>query len=226
MAPPTKRRKNGTVEVVFDPSARVEYLTGFHKRKLQRIKHAREEAAKREKSERATERKRLRELRKEELKSHVEAVNALLRQQVDRDKSDNSGGEEDDDDEQEWAGLGDLGDDKPAPIDHEDEYIDEDRYTTVTIESIDITKSGLYNSTLADSGPEERGSVSIDAATTKEKGISAGKRADGRLLSTKEKPSTKPKAKKKFRYLSKGDRKVARMKERLGNKAKAKARRE
>jgi ribosomal RNA-processing protein 17 len=62
MGPPTKRRKkdsNAVEEVVFDASARADYLTGFHKRKLQRIKRAREEAAKREKAEKVTERKRV-----------------------------------------------------------------------------------------------------------------------------------------------------------------------
>ena len=62
MAPPSKkRRRDGSAveEVVFDPSARADYLTGFHKRKLQRIKHAQEEAAKREKAERTATRKRV-----------------------------------------------------------------------------------------------------------------------------------------------------------------------
>lgn len=54
-----KRRKPGsaTEEVTFDFSAREEYLTGFHKRKLQRIKHAKEEAIKKERAERIVARK-------------------------------------------------------------------------------------------------------------------------------------------------------------------------
>ncbi len=57
--PPTKRRKliSTIEEIAFDPSAREDYLTGFHKRKLQRIKHAKEEAAKREREEQLTARK-------------------------------------------------------------------------------------------------------------------------------------------------------------------------
>ncbi|KAF2435048.1 hypothetical protein EJ08DRAFT_388157 [Tothia fuscella] len=54
MKPPTKRRKINTVtveEVKFDDSARADYLTGFHKRKVARIKHAQEQAAKKEKEE-------------------------------------------------------------------------------------------------------------------------------------------------------------------------------
>jgi ribosomal RNA-processing protein 17 len=56
---PKKRKKsNAAIEVIsFDQSAREDYLTGFHKRKLQRAKHAQEEAAKREKEERIAARK-------------------------------------------------------------------------------------------------------------------------------------------------------------------------
>lgn len=58
-----KKRKlaEGQVEdLTFDPSARQEYLTGFHKRKQARIQTAREAAIKREKEERAKERKAVR----------------------------------------------------------------------------------------------------------------------------------------------------------------------
>jgi ribosomal RNA-processing protein 17 len=58
MAPPRKRLKTVAVEeITFDPAAREEYLTGFHKRKQARIKHAQEQAAKREREERIQERK-------------------------------------------------------------------------------------------------------------------------------------------------------------------------
>ena len=57
--PPSKKRKlfSTIEEIAFDPSAREDYLTGFHKRKLQRIKHAKEETAKREREEKLTARK-------------------------------------------------------------------------------------------------------------------------------------------------------------------------
>jgi ribosomal RNA-processing protein 17 len=54
MPPPSKKRKIAVTvpeKIEFDFSAREEYLTGFHKRKLARIKHAQEENAKREKEE-------------------------------------------------------------------------------------------------------------------------------------------------------------------------------
>jgi ribosomal RNA-processing protein 17 len=55
MGPASKKRKIGSkapAEITFDFAAREEYLTGFHKRKQARIKHAQEEAAKKEKEER------------------------------------------------------------------------------------------------------------------------------------------------------------------------------
>ena len=58
---PTSKKKRKAApaieEIVFDASAREDYLSGFHKRKLQRIKHARGEAAKREREERLNSRR-------------------------------------------------------------------------------------------------------------------------------------------------------------------------
>ena len=54
IAPPAKKRRKKAYtveEIKFDPSAREDYLTGFHKRKLQRIKLAKKEAAKKERDE-------------------------------------------------------------------------------------------------------------------------------------------------------------------------------
>jgi ribosomal RNA-processing protein 17 len=63
--PSNKRRKitGGKItvekveEVKFDFSAREEYLSGFHKRKVQREKHAKEAALRREKEEKKEARK-------------------------------------------------------------------------------------------------------------------------------------------------------------------------
>jgi ribosomal RNA-processing protein 17 len=41
-----KKRKNPIEEITFNPEEREEYLTGFRKRKLQRVKHAQDVAAK------------------------------------------------------------------------------------------------------------------------------------------------------------------------------------
>ena len=59
IVPPRKKRKSPSAieEIAFDLSAREDYLTGFHKRKLQRIKHAKEEAAKKDREEKVNARK-------------------------------------------------------------------------------------------------------------------------------------------------------------------------
>jgi len=59
VAPPKKKRKVAPAieEISFDFSAREDYLTGFHKRKVQRIKDAKEEAAKKDREEKLAARK-------------------------------------------------------------------------------------------------------------------------------------------------------------------------
>lgn len=51
------RKQQPVEELKFDPDARQEYLTGFHKRKVQRIKHAQELAAKLAREEKLEHRK-------------------------------------------------------------------------------------------------------------------------------------------------------------------------
>lgn len=57
--PPRKKQRSASAieEISFDFSAREDYLTGFHKRKLLRIKHAKEEAAKKDREEKLAARK-------------------------------------------------------------------------------------------------------------------------------------------------------------------------
>ena len=62
MVPLAKRRRiEATIveEITFDTASRHEYLTGFHKRKLQRAKHAQEAAERRAKAEKIEQRKKV-----------------------------------------------------------------------------------------------------------------------------------------------------------------------
>jgi Nucleolar protein 12 (25kDa) len=62
MPPPTKKRKlqpSAVEEITFDLAARQEYLTGFHKRKLQRAKQAQDAAEKRARAEKIEERRKV-----------------------------------------------------------------------------------------------------------------------------------------------------------------------
>ena len=62
MPPPLKKRRTQPTsvdEITFDTAARQEYLTGFHKRKLQRSKHAQEVAEKKARTERIEQRRKV-----------------------------------------------------------------------------------------------------------------------------------------------------------------------
>lgn len=62
LPPPAKKRKrdHAVEEIAFDKDARTEYLTGFHKRKQQRIKVAQEAAAEKARQEKIEFRKQVR----------------------------------------------------------------------------------------------------------------------------------------------------------------------
>ena len=161
----------------------------------------------------------LREGRKTDLEEHVKAVNALLREQggaLDNERSDGSNSEK-----EEWQGITEL-----EAIDHEDEYIDEDRHTTVTVEAVDVTRDGFKPIASAEAENSDEGEEVAKPPDTKAQEGRPSTRPDGKRIWTKEKPNGPKKKKKKFRYESKAERKVTRMKERYGNKAKAKARKE
>jgi len=198
LPPPSKKRKTATIEEIsFDNDARHEYLTGFHKRKQQRIKHAQEEAAKKARQERIEIRKQAREDRKREVEEHVTMVNKML------EESGAAGAEGQGDDSEEadaWEGFPDRPD--LEMIDHEEEYIDEDRYTTVTVESVNVSRDGFEKPVIHDSEDEDQAKDEGEPKTSAEQ--------------TKEKRPPKPK-KKKFRYETKFERKLTDSKQRAKN---------
>ena len=115
-------------------------------------------------------------------------------------------GEEDDDSEEDAEA-----EEPQAPIEdinQEEEFVDEDKYTTVTIESVGISKHGF----------EKRGGEEEDPDAEKKE----------KRVWTKEKPkSTRPKKKKiKFRYETKTERKAERVKQGLKKKKLAEKRKQ
>lgn len=167
----------------------------------------------------------MREERKADLEKHVETVNALLRKA-------NDGFVESEDEEredgvevnEEWGGI-----DEPPVINHEDEYIDEGKYTSVTVEAIDISRDGLRileedNWQGSDVDVNEEKEVNGDAVVATNSALERDTK--GKRIWTREKPDKPKKKKKKFRYENKAERKMTRFKERSGNKAKARARRD
>ncbi|KAL8646971.1 MAG: hypothetical protein Q9210_005834 [Variospora velana] len=221
LAPIKKRRKGepGIEEIKFDFVAREEYLTGFHKRKLQRIKHAKEEALKRAREEKVAARKILRDNRRVDREKHVEAVNAAVRNVEGLEESDTCS----DDHSAKWEGIEDTKD-----VDHEDDYLDDDRHTVVTVEAVDISHDGLQRRQ-DDLGSEDE-EMQASRRNTDERRNADGMMTKGSRAGSgkqRQEPDARPKKrKKKFRYESKAERKVTRFKERSGGKAKARARRE
>lgn len=122
-----------------------------------------------------------------------------------------------------WDGIT-----EESAIDHEDEYIDDDRFTTVTVEAVEVSRDGLHKSKQEDEEDSEVSGTGNPGGETR--GKVAGRQRTGsetaRRTWTKEPPKKAKKKKPKFRYESKAERKVTRHKERVGNSIKAKARKE
>ena len=115
-----------------------------------------------------------------------------------------------------WNGIGDR-----KEVDHEEEYVDEDRFTTVTVEAVDVSRDGLFKVI-----QEEVFEESEDLELSNIPSTNGEKKAQNRTVRrVKEQPSGfKKKKKKKFRYETKAERKITRHKEKLGNKKQAIAR--
>lgn len=135
----------------------------------------------------------------------------LLQEEDKSEKGDSASDEESD---EEWEGI-----EEPPAVDYEAEYIDEDKYTTVTVEEMDSSREGLRKSITGEDPEEESKAKAAEAAKKAEE--------EAKLVKKRKATTDKPKKKKKqFRYESKQDRKLAAAKQRLSKAKKAKARRE
>jgi ribosomal RNA-processing protein 17 len=161
----------------------------------------------------------MREQRREEIEEQIEAVNREWKKynQIESDGDGEEGSESGED--VAWEGFEE---EAPPPISKVDEYIDEDKYATVTVESVDITRDGFKTGTSEDEDARRSSGDEGEQVKGKTDGPPTVKKKW-----TKEYPrSNKSKKKKKtFRYESKEERKANRMKERTKNRAQAQARR-
>ncbi|OAL74755.1 hypothetical protein A7D00_0349 [Trichophyton violaceum] len=213
MRPPTKKRKIAAPaqpeEISFNPDSRAEFLTGFHKRKIRQERKAEfEEALKRHRAE-------------------MEALNGFPA--TEEESGSGSEQDRDDDEEEEWGGIV-----EPPPVDYEAEYIDEDKYTTVTVEEIEATREGLVprremndkkDDEYEDSGDGEEEEEEEEEEGDKEKNDGMSKK---KKIWTKDNPNKDVKKKRKrkrdFKYESPLERKLNRAKERGRKKKQAEAR--
>jgi len=150
-------------------------------------------------------RKQLREERKQALEKHVQLVHNLL------EEAEAAGNLEarviDGDDDGGWQGFGDDGA-VDIPLEHEDEYIDEDRYTTVTVESVTVSRDGLHK-------PAPDSADGSDEHGAAPDGLEEGDRG-GETSKSRQK-----KKKKQFRYENKIERQVSNRKQKARNKIKS-----
>ena len=163
----------------------------------------------------------LREERKADLDRHVQEVNALLQPLPEDDGDAESQSEPESREGDSWDGVSET-----PKVDHEAEYVDEDRYTTVIIEAVDLCKEGLRK---ADEDKESYGGVDEEDKGEDDRVAAGGKGFGEKRKWTKDKPKEqvdRPKKKKrKFRYESKGERRIARVKQSMRNSKQASARR-
>lgn len=172
-----------------------------------------------------TDELQLREERKADLERHLQEVNALLPLKLLAEEGDDNEEKSNDDDSQQdyWNGLADP---EPVPIDHEDEYIDEDKYTTVTVEEVDVSRSGLAKLRESDEEEEEAANGAVNTKNEPAKSSTNSKTHKAGTTGLKEKSGkTKKRKKRDFRYENKADRKLNHLKVQAKKSKLAKARR-
>ncbi|KAI0081297.1 hypothetical protein K474DRAFT_1704027 [Panus rudis PR-1116 ss-1] len=119
-----KRAKREQIkEIVFDEGARKEFLTGFHKRKLQKKELAKKKALEREKQERLEARREKRQMLAEQAAQNAREVEKAYGGIVN--------GEDLSDEDSDSIPSRDKGKQKAAEV--EDEYEDEEQVATVTV---------------------------------------------------------------------------------------------
>ncbi|OAA58968.1 protein required for cell viability [Niveomyces insectorum RCEF 264] len=226
--PPRKKRKAefAIEEISFDNDARADYLTGFHKRKVQRQKQAQEIAVEKARQEKIAFRKQLREQRQQAAEAHVQQVNEALREarraggDITEDEGGKSG-EDDDSSDDVWTGFNDEQPPPPPPppdfVDHEEEYIDEDRFTTVTVEAVDVDRDGMHRlaGRSAEDGSNNDDNDDDDDDDDDDNGDKEARGDGAHKDGGKDQKKVWPKKtkKKKFRYENKIERRMTRQKQ-------------
>ncbi|KAK3351239.1 nucleolar protein 12-domain-containing protein [Neurospora tetraspora] len=207
LIPPPKKRKtvHKVEEITFDKDARTEYLTGFHKRKQARIKAAKAQAEEEARLERIRLRKQIREERQKNLEEHIQTVHKLLHE-AERAGTDDKTAEKKSDDE--WDGISEDEVAEEPALDVEEEYIDEDRYTTVTVEAVSVDRDGIHKPrTLKDEEDSE-----TEKNNKKKKAAEEAAQQEADKKSKRNFPEKKKK--RKFTYESRHDRNVTERKQR------------
>ncbi|CCH60681.1 hypothetical protein TBLA_0D01730 [Henningerozyma blattae CBS 6284] len=218
-------KKFGTEELNFDKDSRLEYLTGFHMRKLLRQKKAQEFIKEQERLAKIEERKKVRQERREvfekqlsDFKESLDIESTIKDQiEVDEEGFTKIHNAEEDDMEEEWTGFNSDSDSKEDEKDEvkpilKKNIIGEDTYdndVTVEIESLEPNENFEYLARLNNVRLEKSEKV-LDASITRAKkyakflGMANGEEEEEEDSNGVSKKKKKPK--KKFRYLTKAER--------------------
>lgn len=122
--------------------------------------------------------------------------------------------ETEDEKEEDWEGF-----EEPPAVDYEAEYVDEDKYTTVTVEEMDASREGLLKAAKGEDSEDEE--EKTYPAEPTEDTTKAKKRRPRSAAS-----EAARKKKRNFRYESKVERKQNLLRQRAVKAKKAKARKE
>ena len=155
----------------------------------------------------------IREQRKQAVEEHIKAINKILREA----ESAGTGDISESGSEGEWGGFSDAEDTgvpEPPPLDLEEEYIDEDKYTTVKVEAVSVDREGMHKPQLDSSSDSEGTDQEGEKVSQK------GKEQVDKEASAKRIKNPTKKKKKKFRYQSKLEREFESLKQKQRAKRK------
>ena len=148
------------------------------------------------------------------MEAHVQAVNEAVLEANGYSKE-----EEADSEEEVWDGIVE---DQVPRLNREDEYVDEEKYTTVIVEEVGISKDGLVRLEDESKDGEHEAKNIIISESSRDRMRTPANGAGKKQV--KEKTSKVKKKKRNFRYENKAERNIVRMKERSKNSAHAMAR--
>ncbi|KAJ3863161.1 nucleolar protein 12-domain-containing protein [Lentinula novae-zelandiae] len=186
-----RAKRNQVQEVIFDDTARHDFLTGFHKRKLAKTEAAKKKALEREKQQRQEDRREQRRMLRERAAENAAEIEKAYGATLAPSAGD-----------QEWQGISDPGDQK------EQEYEDEEVLATVAIVEDFDPDTLLHGPTKTVSDPESSSVPVVAGPSHRNSSDPAAK------LTRKNRP-------KKVRYQTKDARKSERTKQRARRAEKA-----
>lgn len=215
-------KKFGTDEVTFDKDSRLDYLTGFHKRKLERQKKAREFNKEQDRLAKIEERKKIRDERKQQMEQQLREFKESLELEADIEEELNNNDNDNDEKESDvesWHGFDDDDDDESNGTDNNGNqikpilkkgHISTSVYndnTRVEIESLEPNENFEYLAKINNVKLESSEKVLNQSLIRAKKYAKFLGMGDTDIGDVDDSSNNKKKKRKKFRYLTKNERK-------------------